>query len=139
VLHFDCYGTIGEIFPAVDECARYLAELGDAAGPLLLRIEHPVQAGSRTDQIAALAQLRARLEEAGSTVQLVADEWCNTLEDVEAFAEARAAHMIQVKTPDLGGLDATVRALLACKANGVAAYCGGSCTDTERAAQLRRT
>lgn len=134
VLHFDCYGTLGEVFPALEDCAAYLAALGEAAAPLRLRVEQPVHAASREEQIAVLARLRALLD--GTDVQLVADEWCNTLNDVRAFADAGAAHMIQVKTPDLGSLDDTIKALVACKAGGVLAYCGGSCTDTERAAQV---
>lgn len=134
ILHFDCYGTLGEAFPAPQDCAAYLASLGEAAAPLRLRVEQPVHAASREEQIAVLARLRTLLGD--TDVQLVADEWCNTLDDVRAFANARAAHMIQVKTPDLGGLDHAIQALLACKAAGVLAYCGGSCTDTERAGQI---
>jgi methylaspartate ammonia-lyase len=44
--------------------------------------------------------------------------------------------MLQVKLPDVGGLDASIRALLACKQAGVLAYCGGSCTETELSAQI---
>jgi methylaspartate ammonia-lyase len=134
VLHFDCYGTLGEVFPGIGDCARYLVALGEAAAPLRLRIEQPVQAPSRAEQIGALARLRGLLE--GTDVQLVADEWCNTLDDVRAFVDARAADMIQVKTPDLGSLDEAIQALLACRAGGVEAYCGGSCTETERAGQI---
>ncbi|WCB95148.1 Methylaspartate ammonia-lyase [Baekduia alba] len=135
-LHIDTYGTIGETFGAGDACAAFLAELGRLAAPFTLRIEQPVHAASRVEQIAVLAQLRGRLRAAGSTVQLVADEWCNTLEDVEAFIAGDAADMLQVKLPDVGGLDASIRALIACKEAGVLAYCGGSCTETERAARI---
>jgi methylaspartate ammonia-lyase len=136
VLHFDCYGLIGRVFPAVDACAEYLMRLADRAAPLLLRVEHPLDAGSRDAQIEGMAELRHALRRSDATVQIVADEWCNTVEDVEAFVAAAAADMIQVKTPDLGSLDDAVRALIACKRAGVGAYCGGSCTDTERAAQI---
>jgi methylaspartate ammonia-lyase len=136
VLHFDCYGTLGEVFDTLAGCGTYLARLEAAAAPLRLRIEQPVQAGSRAEQIEALSTLRKILAAAGSGVELVADEWCNTLDDVRAFAAAEAGHMLQVKTPDLGGIDATIEALLACKAGGALAYCGGSSTDTERAGQI---
>jgi methylaspartate ammonia-lyase len=33
---------------------------------------------------------------------LVVDEWCNTLDDIRAFADAEAADYAQFKTPDLG-------------------------------------
>lgn len=120
VLHFDCYGTLGEVFPGLDDCARYLVTLGEAAAPLGLRIEQPVQASSRDEQIGALARLRGLLE--GTGVQLVADEWCNTLDDVRAFVDAQAADMVQVKTPDLGSLDEAIQALLACRAGGAEGY-----------------
>ena len=42
--------------------------------------------------------LRAR----GSRVQIVADEWANTVDDIRAFNAAGAADVVQVKTPDLG-------------------------------------
>ena len=136
VLHFDCYGTIGQVFPDLDRAAGYLARLGEAAAPLTLRIEQPVDAGSRDLQIATLARLRSALERDGSDVQLVADEWCNTRRDVEAFVASGCVHMVQVKMPDLGSLDEAIRALLTCREYGVAAYCGGSCTETERSGQI---
>jgi methylaspartate ammonia-lyase len=136
VLHFDCYGTLGEVFTTPAECGAYLARLEAAAAPLRLRIEQPLQAGSRAEQIESMVRLREALRDAGSAVELVADEWCNTLDDVSAFVAAAAADMVQVKTPDLGGIDAAIEALLVCKRGGVAAYCGGSSTDTERAAQI---
>ncbi len=135
-LHLDCYGTLGEAFPSLPACARYIARLGELATPLRLRIEQPVQARSRGEQIELMARLRRLLRDAGSAVELVADEWCNTLDDVRAFIAGDAADMLQVKLPDVGGLDDAIGALLACKEAGVAAYCGGSCTETERAAQI---
>lgn len=135
-LHIDCYGTLGATFPSPPAVARYIARLGELAAPLRLRIEQPVQAASRAEQIELLARLRRLLRSAGSDVELVADEWCNTLDDVHAFIAGGAADMLQVKLPDVGGLDDSIRALLACKEAGVAAYCGGSCTETERSAQI---
>jgi methylaspartate ammonia-lyase len=44
--------------------------------------------------------------------------------------------MIQVKTPDLGGIGNTVEAILYCNSKGVLAYQGGSCNETERSAQV---
>lgn len=135
-LHLDCYGTLGEAFPSLPDCAHFIARLGELAAPLRLRIEQPVQAGSRSEQIEVMARLRQLLRDADSGVELVADEWCNTLDDVRAFIAGDAADMLQVKLPDVGGLDDAIRALLACKQAGVAAYCGGSCTETERSAQI---
>ena len=49
---------------------------------------------------------------AAGPLQIVADEWCNTLADVEAFAAAGACDMAQIKTPDVGSLVDSARAVL---------------------------
>jgi methylaspartate ammonia-lyase len=135
VLHFDVYGTLGEVFGDITSLARYLLRLEAAAAPYRLRIEHPLDAGDKGRQISRLGALRAELRSQGSRVELVADEWCNTLADIEEFAAAGCVDMIHVKTPDLGGLDDTVTALLTCRRQGVAAYCGGTCNETIGSAQ----
>jgi methylaspartate ammonia-lyase len=137
VIHVDVYGTIGIAFGTrTDGVAAYLARLGEATAPFQLRVEHPVDAGSRDRQIEAYAALRVALATMGSHVQIVVDEWCNTLEDTRAFVDAAAADMIHVKTPDLGGIQRTAEALLIVKRGGIAAYCGGSCNETDRSAQV---
>ena len=69
-------------------------------------------------------------------VELVVDEWCNTLEDIEAFVAGESADVIHVKMPDLGGVNKTIEALLYVRAHGLRAYCGGSCNETDRSAQI---
>jgi methylaspartate ammonia-lyase len=69
-------------------------------------------------------------------VEIVADEWCNTLEDIKYFADNKAGHMVQIKTPDLGGINNTIEAVLYCKAKGIGAYQGGTCNETDRSAQV---
>ena len=131
-LHIDTYGTIGIAFSNdLDRIADYLGELEKCASPFSLRIEHPIDAGSRDAQIEVFAALRALLAERSIRVELVVDEWCNTLEDIEAFVSARAADVIHVKTPDLGGINNTITALLLVRASGLAAYCGGTCNETD--------
>lgn len=137
VLHIDVYGTIGLAFGMdQDRMADYLARLARAAAPFRLRIEGPMDMEERTAQMEALAALTARVDAMGIPVELVADEWCNTLEDVRYFADNRAGHMIQIKTPDLGSVHNTVEAVLYCKSHGVGAYQGGTCNETERSAQV---
>lgn len=136
-LHFDTYGTLGEVFALdISSIADYLLELSKAATPFRLRIEHPLDAGSRARQIAALGALRSELHEREIQVEIVVDEWCNTLEDIRAFVASRAADVIHVKMPDLGGINNTIEALLHVRDNGLLAYCGGSCNETERSAQI---
>ena len=60
------------------------------------------------------ALLCGELDRRGIDVELVADEWCNTLEDIKLFADHKAGHMIQIKTPDLGGINNTIEAVLYC-------------------------
>jgi methylaspartate ammonia-lyase len=66
----------------------------------------------------------------------VADEWCNSLEDIKLFADEKACHMIQIKTPDLGGINNTIEAVLYCKDKGIKAFQGGSCSETDIAARI---
>jgi len=135
--HIDVYGTIGLIFDNdAARMAEYLERLGRAAQPFALRIEGPMDMGSRQAQCDALARLRRLLRQRGVAVGLVADEWCNTLEDTRLFVDAGAADMIQIKTPDLGGIQNSMEAVLYCKARGVGAYLGGTCNETDRSAQM---
>ena len=54
---------------------EYLGELEEAAKPFKLRIEGPMDVGSREAQMEAMRDLRASLEAKGIGVELVADEW----------------------------------------------------------------
>ena len=138
VLHIDVYGTIGMVFgnSSYRAMADYLRTLEEAARPYHLRIEGPMDSGSREAQMKDLAGLTALLDREGIDVELVADEWCNTLEDVIYFADNKAGHMIQIKTPDLGSVHNTVEAVLYCKGKGVSAYQGGTCNETNRSAEV---
>ena len=139
VLHIDCYGTIGQIFGNNNykEMADYIEQLGKLAKPFHLRIEGPMDCDcDRETQIEALAGLTAEIDRRGCDVELVADEWCNTLEDIKLFADAKAGHMVQIKTPDLGGVNNTIEAVLYCKEKGIGAYQGGTCNETDRSAQV---
>lgn len=138
VLHIDVYGTIGMVFGnnSYRAMADYLRTLEEAARPYHLRIEGPMDSGSREAQMRDLAGLTALLDQEGIDVELVADEWCNTLEDVIYFADNKAGHMIQIKTPDLGSVHNTVEAVIYCKGKGVSAYQGGTCNETNRSAEV---
>src|SRR3546814_12476885 len=43
--------------------------------------------------------------------------------------------MVQIKTPDLGGLHNTIEAVLACKERQIEAYQGGTCNETDISAR----
>ena len=131
--HVDVYGMIGEIFgPPYDRSAliEYFADLEAAAAPFSLQIEGPMDVGERAAQIEAMAELREALADADVAVDIVADEWCNTFEDVEAFVDAGAADLVQIKTPDLGGIHRSARAVTYCDGTDTRAYLGGTCNET---------
>ena len=116
--------------------ADALERMVEAAKPFKLRIEGPMDAEEREAQMQALAALTALVDERGIDVELVADEWCNTLEDIKYFADNKAGHMVQIKTPDLGGINNIAEAVIYCKEKGIGAYQGGTCNETDRSAHV---
>ncbi|NLC04776.1 MAG: methylaspartate ammonia-lyase [Tissierellia bacterium] len=137
IFHIDVYGTIGELLnDDTVAMADYLATLEEAAKPYKLRIEGPMDVGSREAQMEALRDLTALLDERNIHVELVADEWCNTLDDVKYFADNKSGHMIQVKSPDLGGINNSIEAIIYCNEAGVGAYLGGTCNETSRSSEI---
>ena len=138
IFHIDVYGTIGAAFgnDNFEAMADYLAKLEKIAKPFHLRIEGPMDMEDRELQMKALAELTRVVDERGIGVELVADEWCNTLDDIKYFADHKAGHMVQIKTPDLGGINNIVEAVLYCKEKGIGAYQGGTCNETDRSAQV---
>lgn len=137
IFHIDVYGTIGIAFNNdIKAMADYLKTLEEAAKPFHLRIEGPMDVEDRQKQMEALRDLRAELDNRGIDVELVADEWCNTYEDVVFFADNKAGHMLQIKTPDLGGVNNIIESILYCKKKGIGAYCGGTCNETNRSAEV---
>lgn len=137
ILHIDVYGTIGAAFDCdTKKMADYLAQLAEIAKPFKLRIEGPMDVEDGPKQIEALAALTAEVDARGIDIELVADEWCNTLEDIKAFADVKAGHVVQIKTPDLGGVNNIAEAILYCNKVGIGSYCGGTCNETNRSAEV---
>lgn len=136
VLHIDVYGTLGIIFKEdYDAMVEYLRTLREASGPYHLRIEGPVDFDDREKTMLGLQTITRKLDELGIDCEIVADEWCNTLEDIKEFADKKAGHMVQIKTPDLGGIQNIVEAVLYCKEKGIGAYQGGTCNETDISAK----
>lgn len=137
IFHIDVYGTIGAAFDCDTKAmADYIGVLAEAAKPFQLRIEGPMDVEDRQKQMEALRDLRAEIDGRGIKVELVADEWCNTVEDVKFFTDNKAGHMVQIKTPDLGGVNNIADAIMYCKEHGMGAYCGGTCNETNRSAEV---
>ncbi|ESW77594.1 3-methylaspartate ammonia-lyase [Mesorhizobium sp. LSJC285A00] len=137
VLHFDVYGWIGqEIGLEPQTIADFICKVADTVPDFTLNIESPADFGSTQAQIENYANIVSIVDNRGSSARIVVDERCNTLEDIRLFAEAKATHLVQIKTPDVGSIADTARAVLICKTNKVGAYVGGSCTETDLSAQV---
>lgn len=136
IIHIDVYGTIGLAFNNdVKKMTEYLIDLEKTVAPLSLRVEGPVDADCREETMTLLRDIRKALEAKQSKVEIVADEWCNTLEDIKYFADNKAGHILQIKTPDLGGVNNTIEAILYCNKTGIGSYCGGTCNETDISAK----
>jgi methylaspartate ammonia-lyase len=136
-IHLDLHGALGQICD--HDLGRVLGQLYAwelASEPYPLRIESPMVLGSREDQIGEMKTLREYIRARGMKCQLVADEWANTLDDIQAFARAQAVDMIHVKMPSLGSVHNSVDAALACKACGVGVLLGGSYVETDLSARV---
>lgn len=137
VLHIDVYGTIGIAFDNdLDKIVDYLLVLEKTAAPFKLRIEGPIDGGDKESTIKYLSLITRMLDEKKSQVEIVADEWCNTLEDVIDFANEKAGHMLQIKTPDLGGINNICEAIIYCNKMKIGSYCGGTCNETNISAEI---
>ncbi len=136
-IHLDVHGALGQI--CEDDPGHLLGHiyaLAAAARPYPLRVESPVIMRSRDAQIETLKRVREYVRLRKLNVQIVADEWANTLDDIRAFVAAQAADVIQIKMPDLGSIHNAVEAALVCQAAGVGAFLGGSCCETDLSAKV---
>lgn len=137
VIHVDVYGTIGIAFNNdLERIVEYLIDLEETAKPLKIRVEGPIDDGSKEGTINYLAKITQMLDERESKLEIVADEWCNTLEDIKDFADAKAGHMLQIKTPDLGGINNICEAIIYCNKVGIGSYSGGTCNETNISSQI---
>jgi len=133
---FDVYGALGVVSgQSVSRMARFLHRLGRLAAPYPTRVECPFIGSSRAQTIEVMAALRAQVRRSDVRVEVVADEWCNTLADVEAFVQQHAADMIQIKVPDFGTFSESIAAARACRKGGVKVFLGGSCNETDISAR----
>ncbi|EPS37642.1 hypothetical protein H072_8639 [Dactylellina haptotyla CBS 200.50] len=135
-LHFDVYGTVGDIFTNTDQLVEFFGMVQRAAEPYEVLIESPIIANTKEEQIRRLAELRGLLRSKDVKVKTVADEWCNTLEDIKEFACAGAVDYVQIKMPDLGGVDKSIDAVIYCKSKGVGCCLGGSANETDVSARI---
>jgi methylaspartate ammonia-lyase len=136
-IHVDLYGTLGELFSMqVEPLVDYLGRLRQESGSYKLLVESPMIAKTQQEQIEKFGAARRLLAQKGIDVGLIADEWCNTLEDIKRFTAAHACDFVQIKTPDLGGIHNTIEAVLYCKANGMGACLGGTANETDHSTRI---
>jgi methylaspartate ammonia-lyase len=136
-IHLDVHGALGRIYEGnLGRILGYLYRLESWVQPNALRLESPVIAETRAAQIETLRTLREYVQFRKMAVQIVADEWANTLEDIRAFVQAQAVDMIQIKMPGLGSVHNSVDAVLACQEGDVGAFLGGSCAETDLSARV---
>ena len=135
-LHFDVYGLLGsETNGDVEAMVRICEQLVEVSRPHAVQLESPILGEDADSTLQALHQLRAALTRHDIPLTIVADDWCNTIEDITRFLDAGAADLIQIKTPDLGALTNAIRAVQACRAAGAAVFIGGSCSETDVSAR----
>ncbi|MCP3965048.1 MAG: methylaspartate ammonia-lyase [Lentisphaerae bacterium] len=135
-IHIDVYGNLGPIFDNDPvKIAQYLTDLGKLTKGLPLYIEGPVDMEAKEPQIEMLGKIKEEMERMGAATKIVADEWCNTYEDIVDFTDTKCCHMVQIKTPDLGSIHNTVKAVLYCQRNDMEAYQGGTCNETDVSAR----
>jgi len=135
VMRYDVYGCMGYAFnDDLDKVFEYLLKVADVCAPYEVFIEMPIDLKSNAKQLEGMKYLRKRLDEAGSRLKLIIDEYANTYEEIVEWVDAKGADMVQVKTIDLGGINNIIEAVLYCKKNGVLAYQGGTCNETDKSA-----
>jgi methylaspartate ammonia-lyase len=135
-VRFDVYGTIGEIFDEnIDAIAGYIEMLEGIVSPYELVIEMPISLDDRAEQFHQIAALKDELLARGSDVLLMVDEFANDLADIRSWVDRGDIDVIQVKTIDMGSLTNVVEAVRYCEDNGVRAYQGGTCNETDVSAR----
>ena len=134
-LHFDVYGMLGDrTGNDVPTMACFCARLAVAAGGRPVQLESPCYGADVDETIALLAALRSTLQAEGTPVGLVADEYCNGVDDVRRFVAAGAVDLVQIKMPDLGSLTEAIAAAEVCRQGGLGVFIGGSCAETDLSA-----
>ena len=101
-----------------------------------LLVETPFIAKNKEGQIDRFVAVRERVKHKGVDMGLIADEWCNTLEDIKEFADAVASDYVQIKAPDLGGINNSAEAVLYCRSKGMGCCLGGTANESDISARV---
>ena len=135
VFHLVLHGSLSQVFyNDIEQTVEFLKKLAAVAAPYRLLVEDPVELGDADIQLGYMKKLMLRLSEEDVQVKIIVDEWCNTLEDIKAYADAAATDIVHIKAPDLGSIDNAIEAVLYCKKKSIGTYWGGSCNETDDSA-----
>ncbi len=131
-LHFDFHASLGRMLGNdEDKVCAYLSEIVERAKPYQVYFEDPLLAETAAEACERMGRLRERLDTRGPHCHLIADEWANAPGEMKRFAQAKAAHAIQIKMPDNGSILKTIEAIQLCRENDILPYLGGSCNETD--------
>ncbi len=137
IIHIDAHGALGRISDEnTGRILGHLYALENAARPYLLRVEDPAVMDSQAAQVDLMKRLMDYVQVRRMGVQIVAGTWARTVEDIRAFVDAGAAHMIAISMPHLCSVHNSVDAVLACQAGGAGVLLGGSGAETGLAARV---
>lgn len=137
VITLDFHGALGDIFGHdTSRIADYVVQLEAHCKPYRLHVESPVVMATFDDQVNRLASLREALRQRQSSVRIIADEWANTLAQMEKLASANAVDGIHIKMPDTGSILDSGRAVALCRRSRLFCILGGSCTETANSSTL---
>ncbi len=136
-LHYDLYGMMGVKYGSdLPKIVGELKSWSELVSPYKLIIEAPFIMETQKETIELTRELIRQKNGQGVDLIICVDEWCNTLDDIKRITDSSGAEMIQIKTPDVGGLNQTIDAMIYCQRGGLKAYLGGSSCETERSAQI---
>ncbi|MEM7115385.1 MAG: enolase C-terminal domain-like protein [Chloroflexota bacterium] len=115
-IYLATHGGIGTLFENKSGLSfGLLYGIGMAIQPFMVRFEDPVLLDERDAHIKEIAKLKSYLKRRRTKVQIVAAEWLDSLEDVQAFLDAEAVHMLHLNLQRLGSISQLMEAIAACR------------------------
>ncbi|NDE14487.1 hypothetical protein EBZ80_06105 [bacterium] len=133
----DFHGALAQICSGdMDAVAAWIKELARRCQPFPLHVESPVVESTFEAQINSLVKLKTAMRAHGANARIIADEWANSLAQIERLAKEKIVDGIHIKMPDTGSLLDSGRAVQVCKDNGLFVILGGSCTETATSSRL---
>jgi methylaspartate ammonia-lyase len=136
-IHLDVRGGLGDIFRY--DSGRILGALvglEQVLSPYPLQVENLVVMPDLSAQIQKLGEIKNYINIRNMNVQLVADAWCDSLENVLEISKSGAVDLVHVQMSRLGRIDSALQAIAACKAADVGVILAGASTQGDDWARL---